>query len=130
MIRKGILKIGLLTLTLALTLTLSSAFAAISTVDSSGGAYSSIKLTSEATPKPAVAYFDYQIGELKYSYWTGTQWIRTVVEEKGVQGYISLYLDSSNRPYISYYHNISKNNSTGTEISDKYGNHMVGALKY
>jgi len=105
-------------------------WAAISTIDLQGGAYSSIKLTSEATPKPAVAYFDYQTGELKYSYWTGTQWIRTVVEEKGVQGYISLYLDSSNRPYISYYHNISKNNSTGTEISDKYGNHMVGALKY
>src|SRR3989338_2748621 len=103
MIRKGILKIGLLTLTLALTLTLSSAFAAISTVDSSGGAYSSIKLTSEATPKPAVAYFDHKTGELRYSYWTtnGTvnQWIRTVVEEKGVQGYVSLYLDSSNKPY-------------------------------
>src|SRR3989304_710016 len=106
----------------------SSSFAAISTVDPQGGAYSSNKLQSDG--KPAVAYFDHKTGELKYSYWTGTQWIRTVVEEKGVQGYISLYLDSSNRPYISYYHNISKNNSTGTEISDKYGNNMVGALKY
>src|SRR3989338_7293666 len=110
----------------------SSSFAAISTVDPQGGAYSSIKLQSNG--KPAVAYFDHKTGELKYSYWTtnGTvnQWIRTVVEEKGVTGYVSLWLDSSNKPYISYYHNISKNNSTGTEISGKYGNHMVGALKY
>src|SRR3989338_9492004 len=104
-------------------------FAAISTVDSSGGAYSSIKLTSEATPKPAIAYFDHKTGELRYSYWTtnGTvnQWIRTVVEEKGVQGYVSLSLDSANKPYISYYHNISRSNSTGSDINGKYGNHMV-----
>src|SRR3990172_6302712 len=130
MIRK-LLQILLLTLTL--TLTLSPVFAAgISTVDSSGGAYSSVKLQSNG--KPAIAYFDYKTGELRYSYWTtnGTvnQWIRTVVEEKGVQGYVSLVLGSGNKPYISYYHNISKNNSTGSEISDKYGNHMVGALKY
>src|SRR3989338_2991258 len=105
-------------------------FAAISTVDSSGGAYSSIKLTSEATPKPAIAYFDHKTGELRYSYWNGTQWIRTVVEEKGVIGYISLSLDSGNKPRISYYHNISKNNSTGSDISGKYGNYMTGALKY
>src|SRR3989338_2042368 len=105
-------------------------FAAISTVDSSGCAYSSIKLTSEATPKPAIAYFDHKTGELRYSYWNGTQWIRTVVEEKGVIGYISLSLDSGNKPRISYYHNISKNNSTGSDISGKYGNYMTGALKY
>jgi len=130
MIRK-LLQILLLTLTL--TLTLSPVFAAgISTVDSSGGAYSSVKLQSNG--KPAIAYFDYKTGELRYSYWTtnGTvnQWIRTVVEEKGVQGYVSLVLGSGNKPYISYYHNISKNNSTGSDINGKYGNHMVGALKY
>src|SRR3989338_11147199 len=78
-------------------------WAAISTVDSSGGAYSSVKLQSNG--KPAIAYFDYKTGELRYSYWTtnGTvnQWIRTVVEEKGVQGYVSLVLGSGNKPYIS-----------------------------
>src|SRR3989338_2903288 len=128
MIRKWLFKIGLLTLTL--TLSLSSSFAATSTVDSQGGAYSSIKLQSAPSAGyPAVAYFDHKTGELRYSYWTGTQWLRTVVEEKGVTGYVSLVL-RGNTPYISYYHNISKNNSTGSEISGKYGNHMVGALKY
>ena len=64
MIRK-LLQILLLTLTL--TLTLSPVFAAgISTVDSSGGAYSSVKLQSNG--KPAIAYFDYKTGELRYSY--------------------------------------------------------------
>ncbi|MBI3583168.1 MAG: DUF2341 domain-containing protein [Nitrospinae bacterium] len=129
MIRK-LLQILLFTLTL--TLSLSPVFATISTVDSQGGAYSSIKLQSDG--KPAVAYFDHKTGELRYSYWTanGTvnQWIRTVVEEKGVTGYVSLWLGSGNKPYISYYHNISKNNSTGSDINGKYGNHMVGALKY
>ena len=106
----------------------SPSFAAISTVDPEGGAYSSIKLQSDG--KPAVAYFDHKTGELRYSYWTGTQWLRTVLEEKGAQGYVSLWLDNGNKPYISYYHNISKNNSTGSDINGKYGNHMVGALKY
>ncbi|HLA47766.1 MAG TPA: hypothetical protein VJ084_00885, partial [Nitrospinota bacterium] len=131
MIRR-LLQILLFTLTLTLTLSLSSSFAATSTVDSQGGAYSSVKLQSNG--KPAVAYFDYKTGELRYSYWTANgsvnQWLRTVVEEKGVQGYVSLSLDSGNKPYISYYHNISKNNSTGSDISGKYGNHMIGTLKY
>src|SRR3989304_894696 len=95
-VAKNLIYIYLLLIAHCSLLIASSSFAAISTVDPQGGAYSSNKLQSDG--KPAVAYFDHKTGELKYSYWTanGTvnQWIRTVVEEKGVTGYVSLSLDS------------------------------------
>ncbi|WP_406661465.1 PEGA domain-containing protein [Methanolobus sp. ZRKC3] len=72
----------------------------IKTVDSVWGEPSSLALDS--SDNPHISYYDN--GDMKYAKWTGSTWIKEIVDSKGDVGkYTSLALDSSDNPHISYY---------------------------
>ena len=117
-----------------------SSYAAISTIDTKGGAYSSLQIRSDSMP--AVAYHDSKSGELRYAYWDGSQWVRSVIDDSGVAGeFVSLKLVGNN-PRISYYHFTEVNSDAPDDLAPtkapdfmdlrkgKHGKHMVGTLKY
>lgn len=73
----------------------------IETVDSDGqvGTYSSIKLDEQGYPH--ISYLSILDDDLKYAYWTGSEWaIQTVDTEGGYSGFLDL--DSSDYAHISY----------------------------
>ncbi|MCB8945743.1 MAG: hypothetical protein H6658_18500 [Ardenticatenaceae bacterium] len=60
----------------------------------------------QTTGTPHLAYYAVEgiYGQLKYSYWDGVAWHTEVVDDEGDFGqYVSIALDSSNRPRIAYY---------------------------
>jgi hypothetical protein len=60
--------------------------------------YPSIALDSNYDP-----HISYYTGEeLKYAYWTGSEWVTETLSAESVRD-TSLDLDSENRPYIVYY---------------------------
>lgn len=66
----------------------------------------SIQMDSEN--KPHIAFYnqlDWDIGQLCYARWDGTQWQLEVVDEEGAPGFgqLSLALDSSDKAQIAYY---------------------------
>ncbi len=80
----------------------------VSTVDANGdvGIYNDLALDSNGDPR--IAYYDSSRGCVKYAFWTVDHWAIEDVDckpaGKSPRGlYTSLALDSSNRPFISYY---------------------------
>jgi hypothetical protein len=71
------------------------------TVDDTGdaGYYNSIAL--DHLDNPHISYYDRNNSDLKYAYWTGSNWlIQTVDSNGGID--VSMVLDSSDNPHISY----------------------------
>ena len=51
-----------------------------------------------------ISYCDWTNDDLKYTYWSGTDWVIQSIDTDGNVGeYTSLKLDSGNHPHISYY---------------------------
>lgn len=66
------------------------------------GHYTSLAL--DANDFPHIIYYDGTSKTLKYTKWTGTEWLIQTVDNNGDVGkYASLTLDSSGFPHISYY---------------------------
>jgi len=87
-------------------------------VDSSSDfAYSSIALDSQSFPH--IAYVDntFTTLDLKYAYWTGTEWHIQTIDSEGDIFNCSLALDSQGDPHIAFYDDINE--------SIKYA-HLVG----
>jgi hypothetical protein len=75
----------------------------IDNADADLGCYSSMAL--DANGRPAVAYFDANVGDLKFARFDGDEWQTTVVDWRSITGlYPSLAFDHSGAPVISYYH--------------------------
>ena len=70
----------------------------ITTVDTAGGKYTSIAL--DGNGRPHISYA--AIGDLKYAYWDGSQWVRETVNDDWAQ-YTSLALTTNGAPQIAYY---------------------------
>ncbi len=76
----------------------------ISTLDSSGsvGEYTSLGFAAGASP--AIAYYDYSNGDLKFAVFNGSAWQLSLVDSGGGVGrYASLAFTSNGRAAISYY---------------------------
>ena len=75
-------------------------------IDSSAadlGCYSSMKL--DASGRPAVAYFDATVGDLKFARYDGDNWIISTIDAPGIAGlYPSLVFDKDGNAAVSYYH--------------------------
>ena len=77
------------------------------------GKYSSVAVDSQYTPpRPHLAYYDADHGDLKYAYGTGPDvwnlsWYSETVDTGGAEGdvgqYTSLALDGDGYPHVSYY---------------------------
>jgi len=67
------------------------------------GCYSSMKL--DGNGRPAVAYFDATVGDLKFARYDGDNWIVSTIDAPGIAGlYPSLVFDKAGNPAVSYYH--------------------------
>ncbi len=81
----------------------------LQTVDTSPFSGYTSSLAFDSTGKPCIAYVDYDsnqsIYQIKYAEWTGTAWnIFPVVDNAG-EASLSLALDQSGQPHISYWRN-------------------------
>jgi len=100
------------------------------------GAFSSIKIDSQGLPHiaytgPAEEMPSKATGELRYAYWNGKWNIQTVDSSSIMIGNVSLFLDSYDIAYISYYDSLHQNlkyahrvpgaKAWDTEIVDKAG---------
>jgi hypothetical protein len=82
---------------------------ALQTVDSSPYAGYTSSLAFDSTGKPRIAYIDYDSSQsvyhIKYAAWNGTTWnIFPVIDNAG-EASLSLALDQSGQPHISYWRN-------------------------
>ena len=65
------------------------------------GDYTSIAIDSKDLPH--ISYCDFENYDLKYAYFTGSQWKKEVVDSEGYVGqYSSIELDKYDNPHISY----------------------------
>ena len=81
----------------------------LQTVDTSPFSGYTSSLAFDSTGKPCIAYVDYDsnqsIYQIKYAEWTGTAWnIFPVVDNAG-EASLSLALDQSGQPHISFWRN-------------------------
>ena len=59
-------------------------------------------LNSQGTP--GISYYDFNNTNLKYAYWTGTNWDVQTVDDQGFNGlHTSVAFDSKDNPHISYF---------------------------
>ncbi|MFH0790798.1 MAG: hypothetical protein V2A64_04120 [Candidatus Omnitrophota bacterium] len=77
--------------------------------DPSGGIYligefsMYISFALDTNNNPHISYYDYVNQDLKYAYYTGSEWVIQTIDSVGRVGrYTSLVLDSNNNPHISY----------------------------
>jgi len=57
----------------------------------------------DVNERPHISYYDSTNGDLKYTYWTGTEWHKETVDSQGDVGECtSISLDSNDLPHISY----------------------------
>ena len=89
----------------------------IQTIDSGGnvGQYTSIAIheDDDLGDLPRISYYDVTNANLKYTYFTGTQWVVETVDDFGEVGrFSSMDLDGDGIPHISYYDESSANQLT------------------
>lgn len=78
----------------------------IDTGDADLGSYLSMDL--DAAGRPAVAYFDATLGDLKFARFDGADWVVSRIDAKGSTGlYPTLLYDEENQPVISYYNKLN-----------------------
>jgi hypothetical protein len=66
------------------------------------GWFTSIALDDDNYPH--ISYYDYTNGDLKYAYWTGSDWDIQAIDTIGNVGrYTSIALNDEGHPHISYY---------------------------
>lgn len=91
----------------------------IDTSDADLGCYSSMAL--DAAGRPAVAYFDATVGDLKFARFDGADWIVSRIDAPGITGlYPSLAFGADNNPVISYYRKSSGDLRFARHDGDKW----------
>jgi len=111
----------------------------IETVESEGGAYTSLVL--DGPGRPHISYHEYLHGDLKYAWHDGTDWHIKTADSEGIVGsegwvgwHTSLALDGLGRPHISY-HALSPPPPLQSTVvhrphSSHSSSHLRGELKY
>ncbi|HEV2293139.1 MAG TPA: S8 family serine peptidase [Tepidisphaeraceae bacterium] len=96
----------------------------IDSSDADVGNYSSMALDENG--RPAVAYFDALVGDLKFARYDGDDWSISRIDTRGITGlYPSLVFDRDGAPVISYYFKSSNAASGDLRLARHDGNDWV-----